>query len=274
MNCDRVQLLLNGYIDGELDLVSALDIEDHLQSCAACSREYRLLMTLHTVTSNKSLYHLAPAHLEKQIHSSLIKTNPTSLTWFTFSWGWLVPVALLGAFLFFILGFLGRDLFTQNQQTSIAQQVQMAHVRSLMANHLMDVASSDQHTVKPWFNGKLDFSPPVTDLAEQGFPLVGGRLDFLDGKPVAALVYQRNKHYINLFIWPTADLQESLQTSTYNGYHLFHWNQSGMTFWAVSDLNADELDSFIRFFQNSTNSRTPPAADGNGWGGRSAVTTR
>ncbi len=121
-----------------------------------------------------------------------------------------------------------------------------------MANHLMDVVSTDQHTVKPWFNGKLDFSPPVADLTAQGFPLIGGRLDYLDGRAVAALVYQRNKHYINLFIWPSTDKQEGLQISTYNGYHLLHWSQSGMTFWAVSDVETAELRTFVQSFQNST----------------------
>ncbi len=252
MNCDRVRLLLNGYIDDELDLVSSLDIEEHLQSCAACSTHYRLLTSLHTATSNKSLYRSAPPSLEKRIRASLKKTGSTSPTWFTFSWNLFTTTALLAVLLLAGVGFLGRDLFASQSETALAQQVQTAHVRSLMANHLMDVASTDQHTVKPWFNGKLDFSPPVTDLASQGFPLIGGRLDYLDGRSVAALVYQRNKHYINLFIWPSTDKQQGLQSSTYNGYHLFHWNQSGMTFWAVSDVETAELRTFVQLFQNST----------------------
>ncbi len=251
MNCDRVQLLLNGYIDGELDLVSSLDIEEHLQGCAACSNHYRLLQSLHTATSNKSLYHSAPPSLEKHIRASLRKTRATSPTWFNFSWNVFTTTALL-AVLLLVAGFWGRDLFISQSETALAQQVQTAHVRSLMANHLMDVVSTDQHTVKPWFNGKLDFSPPVADLASQGFPLIGGRLDYLNGRSVAALVYQRNKHYINLFIWPSADKQEGLQSSTYNGYHLLHWTQSGMTFWAVSDVENTQLKTFVQFFQNST----------------------
>lgn len=251
MNCDRVRLLLNGYIDGELDLVSSLDIEEHLQSCTACSSHYRQLMSLHTATSNTSLYRPAPPSLEKRIRASLGKPRSTSPTWFSLPWGLLTTTALLAVLVLSVAGFLGRGLFPSQSETSLAQQVQTAHVRSLMANHLMDVASTDQHTVKPWFNGKLDFSPPVTDLASQGFPLVGGRLDYLDGRPVAALVYQRNKHYINLFIWPSTGKQESLQNSTYNGYHLFHWDQSGMTFWAVSDVEIKELGTFVQLFQNS-----------------------
>lgn len=252
MNCDRVQLLLNGYIDGELDLVSSIDIEEHVQGCAACSSHYRQLMSLHAATSNKSLYRSAPPYLEKRIRSSLGKASPTSPAWFTLPWGLLTTTALLAVFLLSIAGFLGRGLLTSQSETSLAQQVQAAHVRSLMASHLMDVASTDQHTVKPWFNGKLNFSPPVADLTVKGFPLIGGRLDYLDGQPVAALVYQRNKHSINLFIWPSTDKQKGLENSTYNGYHLFHWNQSGMTFWAVSDVESVELENFVQLFQNST----------------------
>jgi len=252
MNCDRIQLLLNGYIDGELDLVSSLDIEDHMQSCAACSSHYRLLVSLHTATSSKSLYRPMPAQLGKRIRSSLRAAGPISSARLVFSWNWFAPSALLAAVLLLVVGYLGRGLYTLQSGITLAQQVQMAHVRSLMANHLTDVASTDQHTVKPWFNGKLDFSPPVTDLSGQGFPLVGGRLDYLDGRPVAALVYQRNKHYINVFIWPSTDTRQGLQSSTDNGYYLFRWSQAGMTFWAVSDVNSEELGTFVQLFQSGT----------------------
>jgi anti-sigma factor RsiW len=139
----------------------------------------------------------------------------------------------------------------QGQEARLAAEVQSAHVRSLMANHLTDITSTDQHTVKPWFNGKLDFSPPVEDLSPQGFPLIGGRLDYLDGHPVAALVYQRNKHDINLFIWPSTTGDEGLGFSTYNGYNVYHWTQSGMAYWAVSDLNPDELKGFVELVQKN-----------------------
>jgi anti-sigma factor RsiW len=252
MHCDRVRLLLNGYVDGELDLVSALDIEQHMQGCAACTGHYRMLMSLQAATGDKSLYRPASARLEKRVRASLRKAGPASPPLFAFSWSLFAPVALLAVVVFVLGGVLGRTVFTSPAGTPLAEQVQMAHVRSLMAGHLLDVASTDQHTVKPWFDGKLDFSPPVTDLAAQGYPLIGGRLDYLEGQPAAALVYQRAKHIINLFIWPSTDQQTGVQSSTDNGYHLFHWDQSGMTFWAVSDLNSDELGSFVQLFQNAT----------------------
>ena len=182
MNCEKVLLLLNGYVDGELDLVTSLEIEEHLRECASCSAQHQSLVALHAATADKALYHLAPAGLEKRIRGSLKKANPKPPFWAGISWRWLAPAAALVVILLLLAGTLGRSLMISNQQTLLTQEVQVAHVRSLMANHLVDVASTDQHTVKPWFNGKLDFSPPVTDLAPQGFPLVGGRLEYLDGR--------------------------------------------------------------------------------------------
>ncbi|HTD54064.1 MAG TPA: anti-sigma factor, partial [Silvibacterium sp.] len=119
------------------------------------------------------------------------------------------------------------------------------HVRSLLATHLLDVPSTDQHTVKPWFAGKLKFSPPVQDFAENGFRLIGGRLDFIDGREVAAVVYQRNKHVINLFIWPSeSNRSTAAQTFAKDGYNVVHWTRGGFQFWLVSDVNAQDLRDF------------------------------
>lgn len=137
----------------------------------------------------------------------------------------------------------------------LANEVLSSHVRSLMANHLADISSSDQHTVKPWFAGKLDFSPPVEDFAKQGFPLIGGRLDYLENRPVAALVYERRKHLINLFVWPGSESDVPTKTVSRQGYNLIHWTQSHMTYWVASDLDKSELQEFIQLVQNQTSPR-------------------
>jgi len=135
----------------------------------------------------------------------------------------------------------------------LATQLIASHVRSLMANHLTDVASSDQHTVKPWLDAKLDFAPPVVDLSSEGFPLVGGRLDYLDNRPVAALVYQRRKHFINLFVWPgeTGAARPTMAMS-HEGYQLLHWADPDFNYWAVSDVNANDLQTFKQQFEAQT----------------------
>jgi anti-sigma factor RsiW len=249
MNCDRIQLLLNGYVDGELDLLNSLEIEEHLQGCATCSQRYKELSALHTITSNSALYYPATVSLEKRIHASLRKANPSRRPWLDFQWRWLTPAAgLLVLFMLAVVS-LSRGWLTPHPDARLVEQVESAHVRSLVTNHLTDVISSDQHTVKPWFNGKLDFSPPVVNLAAEGYPLIGGRLDYLDGRAVAALVFQRNKHEINLFVWPTTNKSQDFQSSNFNGFNLYHWNQSGMTYWAVSDLNTAELQSFVELVQ-------------------------
>jgi anti-sigma factor RsiW len=139
----------------------------------------------------------------------------------------------------------------------LAREIVSSHVRSLMANHLADVLSSDHHTVKPWFAGKVNFSPPVEDLGRYGFQLMGGRLDYVDERPVAALIYQRQKHWVNLFIWPSvSDFDLGTKAVSHQGYNLIHWNKSGMTYWAVSDLNDSELQDFARLVQDQTSPKS------------------
>jgi anti-sigma factor RsiW len=167
-------------------------------------------------------------------------------------WRWQMAAAAAGVALVAVVVYrFAPGASRLSQGDVIAREVLASHVRSLLADHLTDVPSSDQHTVKPWFNGKLDFSPPVRDLSQQGFPLVGGRLDYLDERPVAALVYQRRKHVINLFVWPSSEKTRE-KALMQQGYNMQHWAEAGMTFWAVSDLNNSELEQFVRSVRTHT----------------------
>lgn len=266
MACSENVDLMHAYLDGELDLLSTLRFEAHLQKCAACSQAYKNLQTLHCAMSIGSLQFKLPKGLSERVHLALhnpeesesqgsisVHELPTQMSWQDLPKRWqfqTVAGVAAAAMIVLIVLRVGPLVSRPSQDDLLAQEVLASHVRSLMASHLTDIPSSDQHTVKPWFNGKLDFSPPVVDLSGQGFLLVGGRLDYLAGRPVAALVYQRRKHFINLITWPsTSGSIEKQKISMRQGYNLLHWTQSGMTFWAVSDLNARELEEFVRLLR-------------------------
>jgi anti-sigma factor RsiW len=250
VSCENTQKLIDGYLDGELDLVRNLEIDGHLKECPSCSQVYESQQALRAAIRTGAPYFKAPAELEKRIRSAVRKASkvaPVRRTqpWLS-TWSWAGAAAAL-AILVLLIWRMAPIVSGPSGDNRVAQEVLSSHIRSLMASHLTDVPSSDHHTVKPWFNGKLDFSPPVPDLAGEGFDLVGGRLDYLEGRPVAALVYQRRKHFINLFVWPEADRSNVAQKAvTHQGYNLLHWTQSGMNYWAVSDLNRSELEEFAR----------------------------
>jgi len=239
VTCEQVQELIHAYIDGELDLVNNLAIEGHLGGCEACQSEYRGHLNLVALVQGGAQYFAAPDILKKRIQRQA-RTTSRSRRWLAIAAA--VILALSG-------GLLWKILAARSQSTTddlVAQEVVSSHIRSMMLNHLVDVPSSDQDTVKPWFNGKLDFAPDVKDLAAYGFPLIGGRLDYIDNRTVAALVYQRRKHSINLFIWPSPGADKSPQPFSVNGYNIIHWTNSGSTYWAVSDVNSADLDEFAK----------------------------
>jgi anti-sigma factor RsiW len=261
MTCQEIHPLLHAFLDDELDPVRSLEVQRHLDGCPDCARQNAAQRSLRAALRDDSLYYRSPEGLERRVRAALGSRAPSErgagrpapvAALFRTRWAWL-PAGAAAALLAVTLvttrwfagappGFSADDL--------VGRDVVASHVRSLMPGHLTDVPSSDHHTVKPWFNGRLDFSPPVKDLAGEGFTLVGGRLDYLDGRPVAALVYQRRLHVINLMIWPAqGERDRPPTTATRQGYHLLHWTQGGMRCWAVSDLNENEMKEFAALVQ-------------------------
>ena len=264
---------MDGYLDGELDPLTSQTIEQHLRDCRNCDQRYTANRTLIHAISSAIPYHKAPVGLRERIQSSLreeIAERPTRnvapdtrpliakkqpeprSVLFGTSWNWLALAASIVFVAIIALNLVPR-LPRPGAEQFLATQLIASHARSLLANHLTDVASSDHHTVKPWLDAKLDFAPAVVDLSSEGFPLIGGRLDYLDNRPVAALVYGRRKHFINLFIWPTAaDATRAPKTMTRQGYQLLHWADSEFNYWAVSDVNIDDLQTFKQQFEART----------------------
>lgn len=244
MDCNAIRGLLPAYTDRELGLRDTLDIETHLQTCPACHEEYMKQSGLRTAVKRHATYFAAPDRLEHRIKAALAKPpRPTLLG----HWAWGNRFNL-GAALVSVVALawsIGLYLTLPSAGDRLAEEIITSHARSLISNHTVDVASSDQHTVKPWYNGKLDFSPPVTDFTTEGFPLVGGRLDYLNHRLVAALVYRHSQHMINLFVMPSInDKNISPESFSKQGYYLLHWNQAGMDFWAVSDVDPNQLRKF------------------------------
>jgi len=256
MNCKEARQLMDGYLDGELDLVRSMDIEAHLEDCGSCLKALESRRALSKTIRSASLRFDAPQGLEKRILASIRKeSKPNEEKPLSVRRQFFKPLTLaFGTAAVALLAVLGWNLLlfrtASVTQDLLVQEAVSNHVRSLQANHLFDVASTDQHTVKPWFNGKLDFSPPVTDLADRGFPLIGGRLDYLDCNPTAALVYRCRRHVINLFVWPCAksgtEPPRELSAKSYRGYYIVHWSHGGMTFYAVSDVNSADLREFAQ----------------------------
>jgi len=252
VNCHETQRWLPGYLDGEVDLISAVAIEAHLQTCARCAQASTNQQALQAAIRGSGFYVPAPVALQKRIQASVRQAGNVAPAPRLLRWRWYSLAAALACVAILAWSF-GRAWVVPATDDRLATEVLAGHVRSLMADHLADVASSDRHTVKPWFAGKLDFAPTVEDLASQGYPLTGGRLDYLDGRPVAALVYQRQRHIINLFSWPAPQAGGTpTAIEVRQGYNQIHWTQAGMTYWAVSDLNADELQAFVQLVQHQS----------------------
>src|SRR5262249_24312871 len=244
MTCDQVEVLLHALIDNELDSGHAHDVEAHVAACAHCAGQLRQFRDLHTAMSSPRLRFSAPASRRARMETTVPAPPafaPSRRTMLKgFAMGSLISSAVAASLMLTVI---------RPDQDLAVGEVVSAHLRSLQAEHLTDVATSDQHTVKPWFNGRLDVAPPVVDLTAQGFALLRGRLDYLDGRPVAALGYRRRGHVLNLFIGAGATSERRVKTETVRGVNVKCWSERGLNFWAVSDINADELQEFVDRFQ-------------------------
>ena len=242
MNCEQFQDLLSAHLDAELDPAATLQLRLHLAGCAACTADYARLLALRTRIRTQATRYAAPAQLKHRLHAALKAQQPRRLA--SWPWAW-INLALAGASSAALAVTLALYLAQPSDSERLNQELVASHFRSLMPDHLADVASSDEHTVKPWFSGKLDFSPPVPDLAQQGFALIGGRVDYVGTRPVAALAYRHRKHVLNLYLWPDQSRRETAPHATsMQGFQLLHWSQAGMHYAAVSDMNAADLEQF------------------------------
>jgi anti-sigma factor RsiW len=247
--CPDRALLLQGLLDGELDAANAAACEAHLKACAGCHAEFRRLQALREAVSGPGIAHRAPERLRFAIDAMIDeKAAPAA-----------APVGTIRRIAPFAASGLGGALaatlavmlvLPQLAESGVERQLVASHVRSLLANHLTDVATSNQHVVKPWFNGKVDIAPPVPELAEQGFPLVGGRLDYIDGHVAPAIVYRRRLHTVNLFVWPAEKGRLSPDRSVRrDGYSLVEWSEGGLRFAAVSDIDLADLKAFRQAYE-------------------------
>jgi anti-sigma factor RsiW len=247
-----VREFIHGYLDGELDLVRSVEIEEHLKDCGACAQTYKNIRSLRLAIGDSTLKFEPPVNFERRLRSALRRESEPEPKGTILRWRWLMAgMSLVAAVV--LIWTVAATLTRQSTNGAVAQEIVSSHVRSLMADHLTDVPSSDRHTVKPWFDGKLDFSPPVKDLSQQGYSLNGGRLDYVGNRSVAALVYQRGQHLINLFVWPSSEATAVRETASVSqGYNLIRWSNGGMTYWVVSDLNLAELQQFVHLLQEQS----------------------
>jgi anti-sigma factor RsiW len=255
MNCDDSHIYLPAYLDDELDVSDSLRVQKHLAACQDCQQTQEHQLVLRSALRDPELRAYPSADFSRRIEAAVRRAAKEEArarrsSRFEFlrieSFRWL-PAAAVLLLVTTIGAFLVTNSLRSSQQQLIASAVLTGHIRSLQPNHLIDVPSSDRHTVKPWFQGRLDFSPPVPDLSELGWTLVGGRLDYVDGRPVAVIVYQRRMHNINVFLWPNhGPAGDAIRQEEAQGYQILHWNGAEMTYWVVSDLNNAELLELAR----------------------------
>jgi anti-sigma factor RsiW len=252
MDCKQSQEWMSASLDGELGSADHQRLLTHLDGCADCRATLAGMEALQGRIAAQATTYTAPPHLRHRIHTALQaerapQPQRRGAAW---RWAWInLGLAAMATTAFAVTLALYLGLPSGNELAE--RELVASHFRALMPDHLADVASTDQHTVKPWFAGKLDFSPPVYDLAAQGYTLIGGRLDYLQQRPVAALAYRHRQHIMNLYVWPsTSPRDQAPQASERHGFHLLRWSQDGMMFSAVSDMNPQDLADFARQFRD------------------------
>jgi anti-sigma factor RsiW len=247
MTCDDAEILLHALIDGELDAGHAREVEAHLAGCAKCAALAKDYREMKKAMADGGLRYTAPPELRQRIEAALPQAQVPSRRAVLKGFAMGSAVSAIAA-----TGLVAIVL-RSDDESRIQAEIVSAHLRSLQAGHLTDVISTDQHTVKPWFNGRLDVAPPVIDLAAQGFTLIGGRLDYIDARPVGAVVYRRRQHVINLFVAQTSSTERRAATmETIQGFNIRRWSDRGLNYWAVSDLAKDELAEFGEKFEAAT----------------------
>jgi anti-sigma factor RsiW len=236
-------------IDGELDAGHAREVEDHIATCPRCAAALQTYRDMSKAVADANLRYTAPPELRRRIEAALPQARVPNRR------GVLRGFAMGSAISAIAASGLFAVILRNDDEARIQSEVVSAHLRSLQAGHLTDVLSTDQHTVKPWFNGRLDAAPPVVDLTAQGFTLIGGRLDYVDTRPIGAIVYRRRSHVINLFVAQTASTERrAAKIESLQGFNIRHWSDRGLNYWAVSDLGADELAEFGEKFENAMRS--------------------
>jgi anti-sigma factor RsiW len=258
MDCKKAQGLINAYVDGELELTAALELEGHLENCGQCRALREEVAGLSRRLREGLTRHAAPAELRARLSPATVSRPMPPAP----SRGWQrrQAFALAASVMLAVAASGGTTYWLMRPPTvePIAEEVVASHIRSLMPGHLIDIASSDQHTVKPWFDGRVDLAPTVVDFTEQGFPLVGGRLDYIGRQPVAAIVYKRRKHFINVFACPSIGGAEigAAKSSTIRGYNLLSWGAGDINYWMVSDATAADLEALRQLIvQSAGNTR-------------------
>jgi anti-sigma factor RsiW len=242
--CAETEILLHALLDSELDAGHARDVEAHLEGCPRCAAQLRAYRDMQQAMSAVQLRYAAPMSLRRRVEMALPSVPPRATNRRAVLKGFVMGTALSTA----MAASLVVGVIRTDQDQRLLGDVISAHVRSLQGEHLTDVQTSDRHTVKPWFNGKVDVAPPVVDLTAQGFRLIGGRLDYIDGRAVASIVYRRRTHVINLFVAQGAGSEQYGANETMQGFNIRRWTAQGLGFSAVSDLNAEELQEFVDKF--------------------------